>query len=49
MELALIGILAVLAFLCVAGEMRSLRYRRQAEDLSRLRSVGRATDRSGVR
>jgi hypothetical protein len=48
MELALIGILAVLASLCVAGEMRSLRYRRQAVDLSRLRSVGRATNRSGV-
>jgi hypothetical protein len=41
MELLLILILAVLAFLCVTGELRSLKTRRQADHIIRLRSERR--------
>jgi hypothetical protein len=44
MELLLITILALLAFLCISGEIRSLRVRRQADNIVRLRSAGRPTD-----
>lgn len=44
MELLLIVILALLAFLCVSGEIRSLRVRRQADNIVRLRSAGRHAD-----
>ena len=40
MELLLIVILALLAFLCVTGELKSLRDRRHADHLVRLRSSG---------
>lgn len=38
LEFALIGILAVLAFLCLTGELQSYRRRRRADELIRLRS-----------
>jgi len=41
MELLLIVILTLLAFLCISGEIRSLRVRRQADNIVRLRSAGR--------
>ena len=44
MELLLITILALLAFLCVSGEIRSFRVRRQADHIVRLRSAGRPVD-----
>ncbi len=38
MKLAFIGVLAVLAFLCLTGELQSYRSRRRADELMRLRS-----------
>jgi len=43
MELLLIVVLAVLAFLCVTGEVQSFRVRRQAHHIVRLRSASRQT------